>query len=217
MANDDLMLKEVCGMCLNPHIEDPWRHVHEVDGEEKGHWHHRIDPGDGLVSRCLNSDMLERLFGEQEKEIINKTDRNKNLLLALDFIMTVSGEVERDLTDQDTGHFYDFKRAIERAIQVYCGGEYRGDKNDPPVHESKIPPRQRLSDGELEELTSRFFGSKSDREVILVSEMIDVLSDLSDMRSHIKSPGNTPEERVEFYLEKLYDEFSARGLKLGGK
>lgn len=58
---DAARLDSLCWMCASPDIEDPWRHEH---GQKGPHWHHRIDPGDGLASDCKNSDMLERLFRE---------------------------------------------------------------------------------------------------------------------------------------------------------
>lgn len=65
-AKDNLIhLDNACWYCANPDIEDPWRHEHEPNG---GHWHHRIDPGDGLASDCANSDRLERIFQDVREE-----------------------------------------------------------------------------------------------------------------------------------------------------
>ena len=59
-AEDDLKRWQgACRLCANPDIEDPWRHEHDDKGP---HWHHCIDPGDGLPSDCANSDWLERVF-----------------------------------------------------------------------------------------------------------------------------------------------------------
>lgn len=64
-AADDLkQLEGSCWACL--HVGDPWRHEHEPDG---GHWHHFLDPGDGLPSPCSNSDMLERIFSDAGMEV----------------------------------------------------------------------------------------------------------------------------------------------------
>lgn len=61
-AKDDLCrLDGACWYCLNPEIEDAWRHEHQPDGP---HWHHCIDPGDGLPSDCLHSEMYERIWEE---------------------------------------------------------------------------------------------------------------------------------------------------------
>lgn len=61
-ARDDLKMFEfACTYCANPDIENPWRHEHPPKG---AHWHHRIDPGDGLADDCKHSDRLEEIFGE---------------------------------------------------------------------------------------------------------------------------------------------------------
>lgn len=54
-----------CWHCAHSDSGDPERHEHEPNG---GHWHHYIDPGDGLPSPCKNSAMLERVFQEQIRE-----------------------------------------------------------------------------------------------------------------------------------------------------
>lgn len=73
-AKDDLKRWDgACWYCATPDIEDPWRHEHEPNG---GHWHHCIDPGDGLPSDCANSDRLERVTADLRREmagIINNT------------------------------------------------------------------------------------------------------------------------------------------------
>lgn len=61
-AKDDLCrLDGACWYCLSPDVEYAWRHEHPPQGP---HWHHRLDPGDGLVSDCEHSEMYERVFQE---------------------------------------------------------------------------------------------------------------------------------------------------------
>lgn len=72
-AKDDLKRWDgACWYCATPDIEDPWRHEHEPNG---GHWHHCIDPGDGLPSDCANSDRLERVTAELRREISEQDER----------------------------------------------------------------------------------------------------------------------------------------------
>lgn len=60
---DDLdALKNVCFHCANADdYGDPIRHFHEPEG---WHWHHYLDPGDGLPDPCSNSDLLERVLAD---------------------------------------------------------------------------------------------------------------------------------------------------------
>lgn len=69
--------KTHCRLCANPEIEAPWRHDHNGDG--KFHWHHCIDPGDGLVSPCKNSDKLEEAF----EDLTGENVRYRAALLAV--------------------------------------------------------------------------------------------------------------------------------------
>lgn len=67
-AKDDLLrLEGACWYCLNPEIEPAWRHDH--DGNGHFHWHHRIDPGDGLVNHCKHSELYERVWAEAQGEM----------------------------------------------------------------------------------------------------------------------------------------------------
>lgn len=59
-----------CWHCLQPDSGDPERHEH---GDGKFHWHHYIDPGDGLPSPCANSELLERIF----QSLTAKPERDK--------------------------------------------------------------------------------------------------------------------------------------------
>lgn len=58
---DDLdALENVCFHCANADdYGDPVRHFHEPEG---WHWHHYLDPGDGLPDPCANSELLERVL-----------------------------------------------------------------------------------------------------------------------------------------------------------
>lgn len=56
----------LCFYCTNPDAGDPERHEHEPQG---GHWHHYIDPGDGLPSPCKNSELFERIFQSITAEV----------------------------------------------------------------------------------------------------------------------------------------------------
>lgn len=76
-----LHIDNACWYCANPDIEDPWRHEHEPNG---AHWHHCVDPGDGLPSDCANSERLERIFAEKEKELEQAKERERQLLLDLE-------------------------------------------------------------------------------------------------------------------------------------
>ncbi len=60
------MDSKYCWHCAHPDSGEPERHVHEPKG---GHWHHYIDPGDGLADNCKNSDLLERIFQASEERI----------------------------------------------------------------------------------------------------------------------------------------------------
>lgn len=61
MLRDDLnTLEKACSYCVQSEdYGDPERHYHEPEG---WHWHHYLDPGDGLPSPCANSDLFERLL-----------------------------------------------------------------------------------------------------------------------------------------------------------
>ena len=50
-------LEGPCWHCMNPDSGPAERHFHEPEG---WHWHHYIDPGDGLPSPCKNSELFER-------------------------------------------------------------------------------------------------------------------------------------------------------------
>jgi hypothetical protein len=65
-AEDDLKhWRDACWLCGDQEYGIPQRHVHEVTGKGVvGHWHHYLDPGDGLPSPCRNSDWLEEVFRE---------------------------------------------------------------------------------------------------------------------------------------------------------
>lgn len=61
---DDLRsLEKACFYCGQlDEYSDPERHYHEPEG---WHWHHYLDPGDGLPSPCGNSGLLERLLSRE--------------------------------------------------------------------------------------------------------------------------------------------------------
>lgn len=64
--DDVLFYDEACRYCIMPEVEDAWRHDHDGDG--RFHWHHRLDPGDGLVSDCAYSEAFERIYQEGQAE-----------------------------------------------------------------------------------------------------------------------------------------------------
>ena len=63
-----------CSHCASPYIEAPWRHEHDNKG---GHWHHRIDPGDGLADDCGQSELLEQIY---QQGVAAETERCASLL-----------------------------------------------------------------------------------------------------------------------------------------
>lgn len=74
-ANDDLLFyDDACRYCLMPEVEYAWRHDHDGDG--RFHWHHRLDPGDGLVSDCKHSEMYEQIWQEAQ---VPKDERIREL------------------------------------------------------------------------------------------------------------------------------------------
>jgi hypothetical protein len=87
----------------------------------------------------------------------------------------------------------------------------------------KVPPPQRCSTADLEDLTDRLFVSrdhevplrsgdlKTDQESypIAVSLLLDIVTDLRDMRSSAAAPADDPAERVAWHLAQLAAEFSA--------
>ena len=76
----------------------------------------------------------------------------------------------------------------------------------------KVPPPQRCSPADLEALTDRLFLSR-DLELplysgpIAVSLLLDILTDLRDLRNCLLAPGDSPEERVDWYLAQIHAEF----------
>jgi hypothetical protein len=96
-AKSDLeRLDGACWYCANPDIQDPWRHVHADKG---GHWHHCIDPGDGLPSDCLNSDRLERIFSEHGFAELEAANARLREALALHHSMILCGEQPSDRSE----------------------------------------------------------------------------------------------------------------------
>lgn len=95
-----------CWRCSHPDSGIPERHIHEPNGP---HWHHYIDPGDGLPSPCKNSDLLEEILG-------NEIDRREKLL------SEAKQEIER-LTEAVQSH-HDYGPASpgeqEAAWHAYC-------------------------------------------------------------------------------------------------
>ena len=65
LAKDDLLFyDDACRYCLNPEIEDAWRHDHQGDG--RFHWHHRLADGDPAKD-CAHSEMYERVWDEAQQ------------------------------------------------------------------------------------------------------------------------------------------------------
>ena len=63
MMDDLKSLENACFYCAQSEIYGgPIRHFHEPEG---WHWHHYLDPGDGLPSPCSNSELFERVLSEQ--------------------------------------------------------------------------------------------------------------------------------------------------------
>lgn len=65
-----------CTLCADPRIEQAWYHRHAPDGL---HWHHRIDPGDGLPSPCTASPLFTRLFLALQDELIGTDGAGRDI------------------------------------------------------------------------------------------------------------------------------------------
>lgn len=65
-----------CGLCANMNVHQAWRHVHEPEGP---HWHHCIDPGDGLPSPCGASLLFERLRAALIDELVGRGGDGRDL------------------------------------------------------------------------------------------------------------------------------------------
>jgi hypothetical protein len=58
LRDDYAHYEKSCWYCADPDMDDPFRCP-------EGHWHHMLDPGDGLLSPCANAERLESIFTEQ--------------------------------------------------------------------------------------------------------------------------------------------------------
>lgn len=72
IATDDYdHFKDACWYCVDPDIGPPIRCENDDSG---GHWHHFLDPGDGLPSPCKNSHLFEAVFEDLSKRIEERVD-----------------------------------------------------------------------------------------------------------------------------------------------
>lgn len=59
----------LCGLCADPRVGRAWHHAHEPEGL---HFHHCIDPGDGLPSACTASTLFVRLYQALALELVGR-------------------------------------------------------------------------------------------------------------------------------------------------
>lgn len=135
-AKDDLLrFDDACTYCLNPDVEDAWRHDHGDDG--RFHWHHRLDPGDGLVSDCAHSEIYERVWDEataaaesQRQALERKVERLRE---ALDIYADMDNWLHgHDEAGRDDGDEWSYSRcgaeiaqaAINESASVYQNKEW---------------------------------------------------------------------------------------------
>lgn len=100
-ALDDAgMFENACFFCSQPEdYGDPVRHHHEPEG---WHWHHYLDPGDGLPSPCENSDLLERVAAEElsafVRDVADAIDGDRDVVYPSQ-VITVMRRVLKERTE----------------------------------------------------------------------------------------------------------------------